>query len=232
MNHCPDISGEIISLYVGEVENRWVGKAPSAIGKKPTKVLLRLEENGFVEDNQADLKVHGGPEKAIHHYAAEHMDFWKKKFPDHAEKFMPGCFGENISTIGLSEENLCLGDILTMGSATVQICQGRQPCWKLNAHMDISQMAAAFQTTARTGWYYRVLHTGNVQSGNRIRLIERLNPDWTLARLIKARFDPKLNAADALELSLSEVISQNWSEAFNKKQDTAFEEDTTSRLQG
>ena len=232
MIDCPDIFGEIISLYVGTVENRWEGKAPSAIGKKSTNEVLQLAENGFVEDRQADLKVHGGPEKAIHHYAAEHMEFWKHKFPEHAEKFMPGCFGENVATFGLNEENLCLGDVLTMGSATVQICQGRQPCWKLNAHMDIPEMAAAFQRTCKTGWYYRVLENGYVKTGDRMRLIERPNPEWQLHRLIEARFDPKLEAAEAFELSQLEVVSENWRQAFYKKQDITFKEDTTSRLKG
>ena len=232
MSTVPDLAAEIVSLFVGDVKNPWPDKAPSAIAKQSTDVVLRLESDGFTNDNQADLKVHGGPEKALHHYAAEHMDYWRQTFPDHAEKFLPGCFGENISTIGLSEQNLCLGDILTMGSAKVQICQGRQPCWKLNAHTAITQMAAAFQRTARSGWYYRVLETGNVQAGNEIRLIERSQPDWTLDRLIKARFNPRLCSSEARELSASTQLSESWREAFRKKQDRSFEENTNSRLNG
>ncbi|MEH6405506.1 MAG: MOSC domain-containing protein [Sneathiella sp.] len=223
MNTTPDLSAKITSVFVGKIENRWPNKAPSAIGKHSTDAVLRLEKNGFLEDSQADLKVHGGPEKAIHHYASENMDYWRQAFPDHAEKFIPGCFGENIATLGLNEQNLCLGDTLTMGSATVQICQGRQPCWKLNAHTNIPQMVAAFQQTARTGWYYRVLETGSVQAGDRVRLIERVHPDWTLDRLIKARFDKKLSSNDAKELAESMVISESWREAFGKKQARGFE---------
>lgn len=232
MSSAPDLSGKIISVFTGRVEQRWDGRAPSAIGKQPTNAVLQLEENGFVEDNQADLKVHGGPEKAVHHYAAEHMKYWSEIFPNNAGQFVPGCFGENISTFGLNEQNLCLGDILTMGTALVQVCQGRQPCWKLNAHTGIAEMAAAFQRLGKTGWYYRVLQTGTVQTGNVMKLVERVAPTWPLERVISARFDNKLAPDLAEELSNSPVISENWREAFRKKKDKSFKEDTRDRLIG
>lgn len=232
MNANPSVSAEIISIFVGTVETRWPGKAASAIGKRATESVLRLEANGFVEDSQADLKVHGGPEKAVHHYAAEHMDYWRRTFPDDAERFVPGCFGENISTIGLNEQNLCLGDVLTLGAAKVQVCQGRQPCWKLNAHTGNAGMAAAFQQTARTGWYYRVLETGLVQAGDSVRLIERTCPEWTLDRLINARFEPELGADLAKELTDLLALSENWRAAFRKKQVRDYVENTDARLKG
>ena len=232
MSMIPDLSAEITSLFVGKVKDRWPGKAPSAIGKQATDANLRLKETGFAEDSQADLEFHGGPEKAVHHYAAEHMEHWRQAFPDHADKFVPGCFGENISTVGLNEQNLCLGDVLTMGSARVQICQGRQPCWKLNAHTGITEMAARFQRTAYTGWYYRVLETGKVQAGDVVRLVERTHPDWPLDRVIRARFDPALSADQARELSNLPAISESWRGAFRKKQARGFKEDTSARLMG
>lgn len=232
MNSIPNLTGKINSLFIGKIESRWPDKAPSAIGKRSTNATLCLEWNGFVEDRQADLKVHGGPEKAVHHYAAEHMNFWRRSFPEQAGQFVPGCFGENISTLGLNEGNLCLGDIFSMGSAKVQICQGRQPCWKLNAHMEINEMAAAFQRTALTGWYYRVLETGSVRVGDMVALIERPLPEWHLKRLINARFNPRLDPEQAEELSNLQAISESWREAFRKKQSKNFKENTAARLNG
>ncbi len=225
-------SGEIIGLYVGKVEDRWPGKPPSAIGKTLAQGPLRVEITGFADDCQADLAVHGGPEKAVHHYASEHMEFWQKHFPQYAEQFMPGCFGENISTIGLNEANLCLGDVLSTGSAKLQISQGRQPCWKLNAHMSLDDMAAHFQSTGRTGWYYRVLQEGTVCIGDRLQLQERHHPDWPLQRLIRARFDARLDKAVAAELAGLESLSQSWQAGFLKKSDKDFVEDTKPRLEG
>ncbi|MCR9213086.1 MAG: MOSC domain-containing protein [Proteobacteria bacterium] len=226
----PELSAKITALYVGKVEERWPGKAPSAIGKKPTNEPLHLEENGFVEDAQADLKVHGGPEKALHHYAADHMNFWRRMFPDKAEIFVPSCFGENISTVGMIEETLCLGDILTLGTATVEICQGRQPCWKLSAHTGLKQMAAVFQKSGRTGWYYRVKEPGIVQAGDEIRLQHRAHAAWPLSRVISARFDRNIRPEDATALSRLPALSASWREAFEKKGQKGFQENTDARL--
>jgi len=232
MKAVPDLSAEIISVFVGNVESRWPGKAASAIAKKATDALLHLEAIGFVEDSQADLKVHGGPEKAVHHYAADHMEYWRQTFPDDADRFRPGCFGENISTIGLNEQNLCLGDILAMGTATVQICQGRQPCWKLNAHTGNPRMAAAFQQTARTGWYYRVLEAGTVRGGDMVRLVDRPHADWILQHVIEARFEADLDPDRARALSDLPVLSESWRKSFLRKRDRFFKENTDARLKG
>lgn len=226
------LEATIIGVFTGKPEQRWEGKAPSAIGKHPVEGPQALSLTGLESDQQADLSVHGGPEKAIHHYAADHMSFWKTHFPGQADLFVPGCFGENISTNGLTEETLCLGDILTLGTATVQVCQGRQPCWKLNLHMGIPAMAPSFQKTGKTGWYYRVLEEGEVASGGTIRLIQRDHPDWPLSRVISARFDPALAQETALELAGMTVLAESWRNAFLRKSDKGYVENTDRRLKG
>lgn len=225
-------AGRILSLFTGKAESLWPDRPASAIAKQLAGGPLSLGELGFAGDQQADLKVHGGPEKAVHHYASEHMDFWRRTFPDHAGRFVPGGFGENVSTVGLDEDNLCLGDVLSLGTARVQVCQARQPCWKLNLHTDIAEMAATFQKTGRTGWYYRVLENGVVAAGDEMSLLERSLPHWPLRRLIKARFDPDLDIAEALELSQLAVLSTNWRQAFARKSHAGYVENTDARLLG
>ncbi|SDQ71479.1 MOSC domain-containing protein [Pseudovibrio sp. Tun.PSC04-5.I4] len=227
-----ELSAEIRGLYIGGAKHRWEGKSPSAISKSLVEGPLQLTQTGFEGDEQADLSVHGGPEKALHHYSADHMSVWQEEFPEKAEFFKPGCFGENISTYGLDESNLCLGDILSIGTAKVQICQGRQPCWKLALHTDLPQMAARFQKTGRTGWYYRVLETGQVQIGDTMSVIDRPHEEWMLAKLIKARFNPKLEGAVAEQLSEIPALSQNWRASFAKKMKAGLKEDTSKRLLG
>lgn len=223
-------SGIITGLYVGKVEHKWEDKTPTAIDKKPVEHAVDISFIGFTEDQQADLTVHGGPEKAIHHYAGDHMNFWRNLFPDDAKKFAPGCFGENISTIGLTEDNICLADILKLGTATVEICQGRQPCWKLSEHLDILPLAMQFQKTGRTGWYYRILEEGNAAVGDNIKVIERPMPEWTLERLINARFNPRLDIETAQEICTLPALSESWREAFKKKCGRDYKEDTSRRL--
>src|SRR5690606_20539649 len=123
-----------------------------------------LTKTGLCGDEQADLTVHGGTDKALHHYAADHYQVWQAIFPDIAERFVPGGFGENLSTTGIDEETLCIGDVIRIGEAVVQITQGRQPCWKLSAHIGRDDMAARFQKSGRTGWYYRILQEGFIEA--------------------------------------------------------------------
>lgn len=225
--------GKIIGLYIGKSEDLWGGKAPSAIGKKPIAGPLEMNENGFLLDDQADKEVHGGPEKAIHQYASEHMEYWKTQFPEKAGLFKSGCFGENISSTGVTEDNLHLGDILQIGLAKVQVCQGRQPCWKLSAHIDEPRMAPSFQKTGKTGWYYRIIEAGSISVGDDISLIERSHDDWPLSRLIKERFNPRMEPELATELAGNMVLSESWRKTFIKRSDDpSFKEDTSKRLNG
>lgn len=226
------LTGQIVGLFVGRAEERWPGKPPSAIGKQPVAGPLELGATGFVDDSQADLKVHGGPEKAVHHYASEHMDYWRAAYDAPAGRFAPGCFGENISTRGLDETNLCLGDILSLGSARVQVCQGRQPCWKLNAHTGLGDMAMRFQKTGRTGWYYRVLEGGRVSVGDSMTVLDRPHAAWPLERLIAARFDPAIGTGMAAELAAMTALSESWRAAFARKAGGERHEDTSARLGG
>ena len=226
-----NISGQITGLFVGKPEELWPDKPPSAIRKRPVDGLVGITTMGLEGDRQADLKVHGGAEKAIHHYPGDHMPFWQQMFPQDTHRFVPGCFGENISTTGLTEYTLCLGDILSMGSATVQVCQGRQPCWKLNALLENKQMAAQFQKTLKTGWYYRVLEQGTVQKGDTMLLLQRPNPNWSLARVIEARFRPSLDKAAMEELVSINALSENWRTAFRNKLANKTE-NTDARLEG
>lgn len=223
-------SGTIEGLFIGTVGRPWPDKPPTAISKQQVRGAVRIDTLGLEGDEQADLKVHGGPEKAIHHYAAEHMQHWRTLFPEHASTFQPGCFGENISATGLTEEMLCIGDELQLGTARVQVCQGRQPCWKLNAHIGLPEMAAQFQRSGRTGWYYRVLEAGIVKSGDAITVQRRLQPEWPLSRVIAARFNPRLETDIAVKLAQIESLSASWRNAFAQKSDKNFHENTDKRL--
>lgn len=222
----------IASLHTGRARDRWEGRPPSAIGKEPVSGSLFLGAEGLEGDEQADRAVHGGPEKALHHYPADHYAAWVEAWPEHAAIFVAGGFGENVSTTGLTEVDLCLGDRLRLGRALVEVCQGRQPCWKLSAHTGIGEMAACLQKSGRTGWYYRVIEPGEVAAGDPVVLAGRRHPDWPLARVIAARFDPDLDPAVAAAIAGLPELSESWRKAFQKKTRAGFVEDTAARLSG
>lgn len=221
----------IDGLFCGSVQARWPGKAPSAIQKNVVDGPQTITPTGFFNDAQADLTVHGGQDKAIHHYAADHYPTWKDEGQMDADT-VPAAFGENISTIGLTEKAVCIGDTLRLGTAIVQVSQGRQPCWKLNAHTGRPTMAPLFQKTGRTGWYYRVLETGSVSVGDSITLLERPNPDWTVQTVTMARLTYQIDTAGARTLSVLPELAGGWRDAFAKMAEGKAKEDTSARLKG
>ncbi|TLP44124.1 MOSC domain-containing protein [Cohaesibacter sp. CAU 1516] len=227
----PLLESTIEGLFLGAVQTLWDGRAPSAIAKVRATGRREIGPTGFIDDAQADLAVHGGADKAIHHYAFDHYASWigESAVPPETSA---GAFGENISTVGMTEDTLCIGDILQLGTAVVQISQGRQPCWKLNMHTGNRQMAFLFQTTGRTGWYYRVLETGSAGVGDSITLIERPEPKWSVKFVTDARLKRTVNKDDAGHLAELSVLADGWRKAFAKMATGNRQEDTRTRLEG
>lgn len=161
----------------------------SGIAKSPRDGALRVTPVGLEGDEQGDLRVHGGVEKAIHHYPREHYAAWIAELGEHPLLMQAGAFGENFSTSGWSEADVCLGDRVRAGTALLEVSQGRMPCWKLNDRFEVAGMSLRVQESGRTGWYYRVLEEGVVAAGDILQLVERCHPDWSLLRLSEVLFD-------------------------------------------
>ncbi|SFT62667.1 MOSC domain-containing protein [Sedimentitalea nanhaiensis] len=229
MSPQPPDTCTVQGLFTGRVRPRWPDRPASAIHKTAVAAPQTLTPTGFQADQQADLAVHGGADKAVHHYAADHYADWQSEGLI-APGTTPAAFGENISTLGLVETNVCIGDIFRLGTALVQISQGRQPCWKLNAHTGQDRMAYLFQKTRRTGWYYRVLETGQVAPGDSIALQERPNPHWSVAEVTHARLTHRIAPDRALALSRVAELAQGWSAAFARMATGDGAEDTGPRL--
>lgn len=172
----------IDAVLTGRVQRFTDKGETSAIAKMPVDGALRVGLLGIEGDEQADLEVHGGPDKAIHHYPRDHYDFWRETLDGHALLGGAGAFGENLSTTGLVEDAACIGDRYRLGSALVEISQGRQPCWKLGHRFGVATVPAAVVKTRRSGWYYRVIEEGSVQAGDTLALVERPLPQWTVRR--------------------------------------------------
>lgn len=186
---------------------------PSAIVKLPVLGRAVVGPEGLNVDEQADRVHHGGPDKALHHYPFEHYGAWLMDFPDRTGLLhTPGAFGENLSTLGLTEANVHLGDIFRLGDAVLQVSQGRQPCWKLNQRFGTPDMVARVRASGRTGWYYRVLETGEIGAGDHFERLEQPCPDWPLNRLWQVLFGDGRDPAALAELSQHALLAAGWRE--------------------
>ncbi|CAN7213950.1 MOSC domain-containing protein [Brucella pseudogrignonensis] len=220
------------SLLAGQIAPLGPRGAPSGIDKKPVSGPVRLLREGLECDAQGDRKVHGGPEKAVHHYPHDHYATWVDDVGKNPRLEMPGAFGENISTTGLTEHNVAVGDRFRLGSALVEVSQGRQPCWKLNARFDITDMAIRVQKSGRSGWYYRVVEEGIVSEGDTMRLVERLSPEWTLHRVWHLLYVDMLNYEELALMAQIPHLADGWKRYAVRRLENRKVEDWSARLQG
>jgi MOSC domain-containing protein YiiM len=125
---------------------------------------------------------------------------------------MPGAFGENVSTYGITEEAVCIGDRMRMGTALLEISQGRQPCWKQGARLEWTTLPTMMVRERRSGWYYRVIEEGEAQEGDVLDLVDRPHPEWTVARVFGLLIagDHKKDAAALKPLAALDVLAIGW----------------------
>ena len=157
---------QIVSLNTGQIrEINQNGKIiTTAIYKTPVDRSLEVHSLGIEGDQQADLRVHGGVDKAVYAYPAEHYDYWQKLL--NSNELPYGMFGENITTSGYPEDQVYFGDVFQAGTAELQVTRPRQPCSKLNLKFNDNRMAKKFLASGRSGFYFRVLKPGRIKAGD------------------------------------------------------------------
>src|ERR687888_98634 len=149
-------------LFSGEV-------VTTGIFKEPVKGRIKLRRLNLDGDKQADLTVHGGFDKAVYTYPAEHYDYWKNRLPN--MKLSWGMFGENFTTEGLLEDQVNIGDIFRVGSSELVATQPRMPCYKLGVKFGRMDIVKKFMDSKLPGIYFRVIKEGEVEAGDAIELI-------------------------------------------------------------
>ena len=163
----------LLSVNIAEPSDvDWHGKIiRTSIFKQPVAGVVQVQADHLAGDGQADLRHHGGPDKAVYAYPAEHHAYWAAHLPP--AKLVPGAFGENLTTEGLFESEVRLGDCFRVGTAVLKAMQPRVPCFKLNVRLDDEQMVRRFQRAGRSGIYFGIEQPGTVQAGDRIELLRR-----------------------------------------------------------
>jgi MOSC domain-containing protein YiiM len=200
----------IASIHVGKIAPLGSESVPSGFVKHAVIGPVRVTSSGIVGDEQADLSVHGGPDKAVYGYAASHYPTWRGEYPQHSLLLVPGGFGENLAIDGLSESDLCVGDIHGIGSTRMQVCQPREPCFKLALRFNDKYLPKAFTRSGRAGWYYRILEPGFVSPGDRVKLLDRLNPTFPFTRLVELIIRGKATMAELEQMRDMPGLAQKW----------------------
>ena len=164
---------KVLSVHVGSLQEmlRNGKKIQTGIFKKPTEGPVEVKRLGLEGDQQANKKLHGGIYKAICVYPSEHYDLWKEELGKPDLSF--GDFGENLTTVGLMEGDICLGDRLRIGSVEIVVTQPREPCITLNARLDTKDLSARICKSGRSGFYCSVEREGTIENGDSIGYISR-----------------------------------------------------------
>lgn len=180
----------------------------TAFFKMPCAGPVAVSRRGLAGDGQADLRFHGGPDKAVLAYSAEHYPVWQQRLQ--LPSLGDGGFGENLTITKLDEEGVCIGDTWMLGEVILQVSQPRQPCWKLGRRWQIPELPKLTAQTGWTGWYFRVLAEGTLAPGMACELKERPYPDWSVARANQAFFDKHYPARQGYQLAELPELASAW----------------------
>ncbi len=199
----------------------WNGESvTTGIFKEPVPGPIMLRKLNFDGDGQADLSVHGGVSKAVYAYPVEHYAFWKKTLPD---DYLPdmdlpyGMFGENLTTEGLTEDSINVGDRFRVGQAELMVTEPRLPCYKLGIKFGRSDFIKTFLQSRRTGFYFAVLKEGEVRCGDEIKLISRNASEITISDITRLYAFERDDLATLRRAVKLEALSQSWRDYFQKQ---------------
>lgn len=183
------------------------GAELSAIAKRPREGVIQVLSEGLAPDEQADRRVHGGPEMALHLYPLDHHAWWRERIGDHPALDEPGGFGSNLAVTGLTEDMVHIGDRFRLGTALIEVSQPRQPCWKIEHRFSLKGMVARIIESGRCGWYYRVIETGEVAAGDSLERVAIGAAEWSVARVFSALVAGKGTKADYSKLAALEALT-------------------------
>lgn len=208
---------KLVAISVGRPQElQWHGQGvQTSIFKTPVSHGVHVTRTNIAGDQQSDLSVHGGPEKAVYAYPAEHYDFWRRELPD--AEFAWGAFGENFTTEGLLEDEVWIGDRYRVGTTELVVTQPRMPCYKLAVRFDRVEMVKHFLKSRRSGFYLAVTLEGEVTAGDAIERIARDERHLTVTDVVALYAAGSANK-DLLESAIHHPsLPSAWRDHFRKR---------------
>jgi MOSC domain-containing protein YiiM len=208
---------KLVSLNVGlPREAPWNGSTvATAIFKTPVDGPVQLRRLNLDGDRQADLKVHGGPEKAVYAYPSEHYDFWRHELP--GTELPWGAFGENFTTQGMLENTTHIGDSFRVGGTVVTVTQPRMPCYKLGIKFGRNDIIRRFLASRRTGFYFSVVQEGEVRAGDEIKLLARDENRISVADIVELYVGYEPDAGLLQRAVRLEALPVDWRDYFRQR---------------
>jgi MOSC domain-containing protein YiiM len=216
-------------VFRGKVKHRF--GLETAIEKLLVEDEVHLSLEGLDGDECADKNHHGGLERALHQYPSEHYAYWREKYNAANQWHEPG-MGENLSSVGMTEENVCIGDRYSWGDAVIEVSQPRSPCYKLNKRWGIEDFSIHMQDTRRCGWLYRVIQPGTVNVNKPLQLIERVPNARTVREVCDIFFGNPLDQDGLLTLKQQNRLSDSWMNKVLQRLETGEVENWNFRLLG
>lgn len=218
-----------IAIYRGKVSEELGFR--TAMNKQPIFGPIFLGENGLEGDEVAELKFHGGPDRALLHYPSEHYAYWLTRFSLDETCRAPS-MGENISTIGMTEENVFIGDRYQWGEAIIEVSQPRSPCYKLNRRWGTDSFSVIMQELSLCGWLYRVISPGQVSAEDALILMERPASPISVKDLCRLYFGDPLNREGLTAILAQTKLSESWTQKVIQRLETRQVENWNFRLLG
>ena len=204
----------VISVNVGlPREVMWKGKTvTTGIFKEPVPGRVALDSLNLAGDRQADLRVHGGPDKAVYVYPVEHYDYWRGELTGVELPF--GAFGENLTVEGLLENKINIGDRFRIGTAELVVRQPRLPCYKLAVRFQRDDIIKRFLDSRRTGFYFAVTREGDVSSGDQIEILSRDPNGVTIPDIVRLYLDGDQDPDGLARAASVDALPDNWKTHF------------------
>ena len=187
----------------------------TSIWKYPVQGRVRVSTLNLDGDQQSDLSVHGGVDKAVYLYPGEHYSYWRTQLPD--VDLPLGAFGENFTTEGILEDEIRIGDRIRVGSAEFMVTQPRMPCYKLGIRFDRRDMVKRFLESKRTGFYLAVLREGEVEKGDAIAFTEKQESGVTITDIVNLYSTDSQNQGLLRRATELPALPQSWKDYFRKR---------------
>lgn len=223
-------AAEIVSINIGKPQliKYQQRDISSGIIKRPVDQPIFLSRLNFEGDAQADLKHHGGEDKAVCVYCYEHYTYWEKELQT---QLALGAFGENLTIRGLLEDDIHIGDTFQLGEAVVQVTQPRQPCYKLTARYNAPTLPLLIQQTGYTGFYFRVLKEGTVRKDDQLVRMTRHPKQISVSFANRIMHTETKNVDGIRKILEVEELSTSWRATFQKRLE-GEQTDAKQRLTG